>query len=125
MLGCKCQQICVSLALLGSTRQHLIDVSACTGPGQPPQEHFYPCLHLKETTVAQLDCMLRWLWQLNGSFLFCFTSLTQIHICRWVEFVVEADGCETVIRVLGDKLSQELWIFSNLIKKIRLDQIAT
>lgn len=35
-------------------------------------EHFYPCLHLKETQVAQQDRMLGWLQQLSAILLILF-----------------------------------------------------
>lgn len=50
-LGCKCKHFCVSLALLGSARQHLIDVSACTGPRQP---HMSTSIHACTCKKPQL-----------------------------------------------------------------------
>lgn len=99
-LGCKCQHFCVSLALLGSTRQHPIDVSACTGPGQPHMSIFIrACTWKKPQLHNRIACTL-----VMAASLFCSTSLTQIRIWWRVELVVQAEGGETVVRPLGGRL---------------------
>lgn len=56
-LGWKCQHICVSLALLGSACQHLIDVSACTGPRQPQMSIFiHACTWKKPQLHNRIAC---------------------------------------------------------------------
>lgn len=53
MLGCKCQRISVSSALLGSVCQHLIDVSACKQSRRPHMRIFTHACTWKTPSVAQ------------------------------------------------------------------------
>lgn len=53
MPGCKCQRISVSSALLGSARQHLIDVSACKQSRRPYMRIFTHAFTWKAPLVAQ------------------------------------------------------------------------